>query len=405
MLSVSIARADGGAALGDEFDVAVGYNGTLTGVASNADGGFVVGVIGSGNTSTCSGLCIQPYAADGTPKMPYLSFAPTGAIAPPVWAIDSHGQFVVAWAVHLSNLQSRIYQQRFAADGAGIGAPVKVHTCNGNVCDVAVAVNSSGEAVVAWFDGLSFAYYPFPGVSSFHIGTQAYAADNTVIGGTRTVVSSTCIDGNFTLCSHPELNSSDGVSVAMDDAGRYIVVWGQSGNIRGRIYSSDGAAGTSFRLPLGYQTNNPALAMNEAGDIRIAADACVDYTCSQRGVMELGYTSSSAKEGPAVLVYADGSNASGQPSIAMDQTGDFVVAWTMEDPAGNCGIVSSQPSLYAQRFAVDGIPLGSCFRVNAPTDDSVGSSKVAMGAEGNFVIAWESNGPQTTIKARRYSGP
>ncbi len=407
-ISAPVTFADGGGtALGDEFEVFPGGTGALAGIASNADGGFVIGAAGSRESDTCVGSCIQLYAADGTPRTPPFSFTIPGALSPPVWAMNAQGLFAVVWVTRIADFQAQIYQQRFAADGTAIGSPVKVHVCDGNTCNVAVATNSSGGAVIVWFEGLLFEYPPIPVFTSFRIGAQAYAADNTAIGSVQRVVASTCIDGRYSLCSHPELNSSDRALVAMDDTGRYIVTWGQAGYFLGRIYSSNGIAGPRFRLGLGYQDNDLALAMNAVGDIRIASGGCVDYTCSQRGVLERRYTGSGMAQGPLGLVYDDGSNT-GEPSIAVDPQGDFVVTWSMYDQVGSCGTASPQPSIYAQRFDANGEALGSCFRVNAPTDDTGSNPKVTMDAAGNFVIAWEgysSQSPYAAIKARRYSGP
>ena len=74
-------------------------------------------------------------------------------------------------------------------------------------------------------------------------------------------------------------------------------------------------------------------------------------------------------------------------SVAMNGSGEFVVAWTSasEDGSGN--------GVYARRYDAAGNPLGNEFLVNATTSGDQDSPVVAMGADGRFLIVWEGNGP------------
>ena len=74
-------------------------------------------------------------------------------------------------------------------------------------------------------------------------------------------------------------------------------------------------------------------------------------------------------------------------SIAMDADGDFVVVWESqgEDPDGSWGI-------YAQRFNSMGMKVGSEFRVNSNYTNNQATPAVAMDSYGNFVIVWATEG-------------
>ena len=50
------------------------------------------------------------------------------------------------------------------------------------------------------------------------------------------------------------------------------------------------------------------------------------------------------------------------------------------------------PTRYARLFSADGQALGSEFVVNAFTAQNQGNPAVAMGATGNFVVAWNGRG-------------
>jgi len=84
----------------------------------------------------------------------------------------------------------------------------------------------------------------------------------------------------------------------------------------------------------------------------------------------------------------------GDPSVAMDAAGEFVIAWTSYDQDG------SGNGIYAKRYNAAGKELtppagatravGNEFRVNATTANDQESPSVAIGAGGSFVVAWQS---------------
>ncbi|HEY9839979.1 MAG: hypothetical protein ACAI44_25430 [Candidatus Sericytochromatia bacterium] len=87
------------------------------------------------------------------------------------------------------------------------------------------------------------------------------------------------------------------------------------------------------------------------------------------------------------------------PRVAMDADGDFVVTWESQQDGDNYGI-------YAQRFDSDGVPVGPEFQVNQWTTNDQENPSVAMDAQGNFTIAWQSrdqDGDQHGVYARRYA--
>jgi len=85
-----------------------------------------------------------------------------------------------------------------------------------------------------------------------------------------------------------------------------------------------------------------------------------------------------------------------QRSVAVDQDGDFVVTWTDSDSNGY--------GIYAQRFNASGVAQGTAIAVNTTTTGDQLSSTVAMDNNGNFVIAWQSNDSGFyDVYAQRYS--
>ncbi len=100
--------------------------------------------------------------------------------------------------------------------------------------------------------------------------------------------------------------------------------------------------------------------------------------------------------GPAILVSSMPTDQS-IPSVAIDNQGDFVVAWTQNQPNGN-------PEILAQKFG----PAGNAVGGNVPV--AVGTfhqtqPHVAMDAKGDFVVSYtrDTNNNNPDIFAKLYN--
>jgi hypothetical protein len=92
--------------------------------------------------------------------------------------------------------------------------------------------------------------------------------------------------------------------------------------------------------------------------------------------------------------------ASTPQSVAADSTGNHIVVWSSHNQDG------SGWGVYAQRFNADGVAQGSEMKVNERTQHDQQDAKVAMRADGTFVITWtDSNSEEagsSDIYARSY---
>jgi hypothetical protein len=95
------------------------------------------------------------------------------------------------------------------------------------------------------------------------------------------------------------------------------------------------------------------------------------------------------------------------PRLGVDAQGNFVVAWMS---LGSGGTDTSEFSIQAQRFAANGAPLGGEFQVNTYTTNSQRNPRIAVSAQGDFVVAWDSwfasSGTDTSgnsIQAQRFA--
>jgi hypothetical protein len=100
-----------------------------------------------------------------------------------------------------------------------------------------------------------------------------------------------------------------------------------------------------------------------------------------------------------LLVNSTAAGLQDRPRVASDAAGDSVVVWESDGQDGD-GL-----GIFAQRFNSAGVPQGNEFQVNTTTAGTQESPAVAMDASGNFVVAWDGNGPGDSqgIFAQRYS--
>jgi len=92
------------------------------------------------------------------------------------------------------------------------------------------------------------------------------------------------------------------------------------------------------------------------------------------------------------------SNKQENPAIAMDAEGNFVVVWNsyLQDGSSN--------GIFGQRFNSNCNPAGDEFQINSETSGNQREPAVAMDAEGNFVVTWYGPGKdKEDIFARRFN--
>lgn len=92
-------------------------------------------------------------------------------------------------------------------------------------------------------------------------------------------------------------------------------------------------------------------------------------------------------------------------AIAVDAQGGFVVVW---DSYGSTASDTSASSIQAQLYNSSGSPRGGQFQVNSYTTSYQDEAAVAVDAQGNFVVVWQSDGSYGTdadgsIQAQRYA--
>jgi len=88
-----------------------------------------------------------------------------------------------------------------------------------------------------------------------------------------------------------------------------------------------------------------------------------------------------------------------KPAIASDANGNFVVVWQSDGPDG------SNYGIFGRRFNASGVPQGSEFQVNTYTTNVQTFPSVASDANGNFVVVWASifvDGSDYGVRGQRF---
>ncbi len=121
---------------------------------------------------------------------------------------------------------------------------------------------------------------------------------------------------------------------------------------------------------------------------------------SDSGVYAQRYAASGAPVGTEFRVNTFTTGNQWRPDVAMDADGDFVVVWDSkaQDSGTNYGV-------FGQRYDASGVPVGEEFRVNTYVTSRQYAPSVAMDTDGDFVVVWTSQqkaGAYDDIYAQRY---
>ncbi|MBX3325246.1 MAG: DUF4347 domain-containing protein, partial [Nitrospira sp.] len=193
---------------------------------------------------------------------------------------------------------------------------------------------------------------------------------------------------NTTTSGVQDFNSSNSAwtakSVGMDAGGNYVSVWESAGDIRGQRYNSAGTAqGSEFVIASNAATERCAgVAMNTNGTFVVTWER--DQGTGDHDIYARLYNSSGTAIGSEFLVNETTANDQSYARVAMDASGNFVVAWESNQEAG-----TYYDNVYAQRYDAAGTKIGSNFLVNTTTAGDQDQVDIAMDSAGNFVVVWE----------------
>ncbi|HEY1066947.1 MAG TPA: hypothetical protein VGE52_12580, partial [Pirellulales bacterium] len=211
----------------------------------------------------------------------------------------------------------------------------------------------------------------------------------------------------FTNSPQQTFNESPG-AVASDSNGNYVVVWasdlqdGSGFGVYGQRFNSSGVAqGAEFRVnssTIGDQ-KWATVAMDSSGDF-VVTWTSAGQDGGGYGVFAQRYNAAGVALGGEFQVNTTVASDQKWSTVAMDSTGNFVITWTA---VGQDGFGQG---VYAAQFTAAGVAVGGEFRVNTVTVGNQQRSAVAMDADGDYAIVWQSYGQDASsygIFGQRYS--
>ena len=343
-------------------------------------------------------------AAPGDPLFPAVEVAPTSRSG--VVANDASGDFAVVWPSPSANM---LYGRLYAANGTPKAAAFPIVLSSNYVSNPAIAMNGSGDFVVLWVVG----FYE-NGKLERLIQGQRLSGDGSLLGAVFEV-------------ARIEQPATDVLpAVAMDADGDFVVAWSRTrqrdfgayyttwlgsvaGSLHARRYKSSGEpAGLPILVESDlmlmsdivdslhllphhyYHTYDlhlaPALAMDDNGDFVIAWENG-NLLLGNVAVEGKRYGADGLQRGLKIRVSPPDQAVARLPAAGMDAAGNFVIAWAGAPDA------SSPLQLYLQRYAANGRAQGDRIAMDGDVSGAYWPSApaLAMQADGEFVISWLDN--------------
>lgn len=243
------------------------------------------------------------------------------------------------------------------------GGEIKVNTTSGNHDFAAVAMQPNGNFIVAF-----------------------ESPENVAIAARRFNSAGTPLGGEIPISVSGDPNQED-PSVAIDQTGDAVVAWEDGAgatpdDVKARRVN---AAGAVVGAPIAVNTtatgdqDEPQVGMDAAGNFVVAWEG--EGPGDANGIFMRRYSSAGAPLSGEVRVSQTTLDAQQSAAIAMNATGEFVIAWNGPDGMGDRDI-------FARRYAASGAPVGGEFHVNQNVSDFGEEPGAGIDAAGNFVVAW-----------------
>jgi hypothetical protein len=345
---------------------------TLSGPSGSSGTSGTSGTSGSSGSSCTPGLSGSPVSTiSGETRI--NSYTTNFQVMPSV-ARSTNGDFVVVWESWEQDCNGiEVYAQRYSSDGVPAGSEFRINnTTDGDQEKKSVAMDSQGNFVVAWttpgeggfkdvyarkFDNSGNPFSDEFLVNSFTTGNQWYP--DVAFDGS----------GNFVITWASENQDSSGWGI-------YAQRYGSTGPVGGEIQVNESVVGNQEEASIG---------MDSSGNFTIAWTASIGLDGDGRGVFAKQFDNGGNALGSEFQVNSYNISDQISPSVAMNSSGNFVIAWSSYQQDGN------NWGVFGQRFNQNGTPAGSEFPVNTSVTSSVQDYPVtAINNNGDFIITWES---------------
>jgi len=350
-------------------------------IAMDPAGGFVVVWTSLGEDGSDYGVVARRYDSAGNPLDPagviVNTYTTSTQYAGDV-GIDGAGNFIVVWSGYGPGSTLGLFGRRYRAAGQPLdAAEFEIDTLgNHDIGAPSMAVNQGGQFVVAWSS------LRYPSNSSHPVAdivARRFQSDGSPLDPSEFKV-------NTSTLYNPYVRGDVGV----DEAGRFVVTWsskaasGGTSDVFARRFGSDGKPLDSTEFVVNsYITGDqtyPSVAMSGDGGFVVAWSGYGPGSANS-GVFARGFRSDGT---PLQNQEFRVSGIEGYPRVAADRAGDFVIAGGSSDSSGS--------GVAARRMTIDGRTIDTTeFLVNSYQQLDQGDPAVAMNPSGDFVVTWDSD--------------
>jgi len=284
-----------------------------------------------------------------------------------------------------------------------VGDQIQINTYTTFIQNIpAVGVEADGDFVVVWMS----------------YGSSGNDSSGFSVQGQRYDSNGQPVDGEFQVNSYTTSGQQD-PAVGLDDKGNFVVVWMSYGSgdsdssdfsIQGQRYDSNGqTVDGEFQVNsyTGDDQLRPSVATDADGDFVVVwmSYGSSGSDSSEFSIQGQRYDSNGLPVDGEFEVNSYTTSSQSHPAVAVDADGDFIVVWNSN---GSSDSDNSGDSIQGQRFDSNGQPVGGEFQVNSYTGDDQRRPAVATDTDGDFVVVWMSYGSSgsdssdSSIQGQRY---
>lgn len=158
-------------------------------------------------------------------------------------------------------------------------------------------------------------------------------------------------------------------------------------------------AGSEFKVNTvtPWNQRNASIAMDNDGDFIIAWESPTDEYTSYTDIYVQRYNAAGVAQGAPVVVNTAGSEDQSHPAVGLNDDGSFVIAYDRYQPDNR--------NIYVRRYNAAGVAVGAEVMVSSNTEVIQRNPVIAVDGDGDFVVSWEAyqDGDKFGIYARRFN--
>lgn len=222
---------------------------------------------------------------------------------------------------------------------------------------------------------------------------QAGASSSFDLIARQSSADGTVLPGEFLV----EELTADGVSegaVASDAEDGFVTAWLRSQTVFARQFDAGGLAGSELTVAVGsVNMRSPDVGVDAQRGFVIVWE---DADSDDSGIWGRIYEESGANPSAVFRVNLVETGGQSEPRVAMAANGEFVVVW----------VESALPSVSVKgrRFRRDGTPVGGDFPISPDDGDQHFSVAIDGHPDGSFVVVWKRQVPGGTVRGPGLEG-